>query len=134
MEKLNEKLVYDLLLTKAICEHAEKEEILDELLSNEALDREEYLHNIMELTQLGYVDSNIEMEEDIKMSEAVGFDITGLTTKGMEYVTSLENEPTMVDKIKTFFKDVDDICGKIADSGIGKLAGTIVLPALSLFR
>lgn len=139
MDKISDKLLADLLLTKAMADYAVKEErfdslndVIDEVFADGALDREEYLTSVMELTQFGFVASDIECEEDIAMSEAVGYDIIGLTTKGIEYINSLEQSENKGKKIRDFFKEFDNVCGKIADSGIGKLTGAILIPILGL--
>ena len=140
MGTLNGGLLENLLLTKAMCDYSKKEErfdslndVIDEVFADGALDRDKYLHSIMELTQLGYIDSDIESEEDIEMSEAVGYDIIGLTANGVEYINSLYNESSKADRVKDFFKKFDSICGSIADSGTGKLVGTVLLPLLGMF-
>lgn len=139
MEKINEKLVADLLLTKAMSDYAGKEErfeslndVIDEVFADGALDRVDYLHNVMELTQYGYINSDLENEEDIELSEAIGFDIVGITEQGMEAIRELLNEKTTGEKVKEFFLKFDEVCGKVADSGIGKLAGTLLLPILGI--
>ena len=141
MEKLNNELISDLLLTKAMSDYAKQSEdeeintlndVIDLVFADGALDREKYLHSIMELTTSGLVASDIENEEDIEMSEAVGYDIAGLTSKGLEYIDSLQNEPTMGEKIRNFFRAFNDACGEVADNGVVKLAGTVVLPILGL--
>lgn len=138
MDKLEKRILNDLLLTKAMADSVGKvdrwnslNDIVDELLANNAIDRDSYLHSIMTLTQLKYINSDIESKEDIEMSEAVGFDIRGLTASGIAYIDSLLHEP-MGDKVKAFFKKFDTICGEIADSGIVKLTNSILLPALGL--
>lgn len=136
MENLSSTLTNDLFLTKALENNIGKLErwdsldsIVDELFENGALDRESYLHSIMELTQSGYIESDIEEEEDIKLSEMAGYDIQGLTPKGKEYIDSLLHEPAKGEKIKQFFKKVDEACDSFVESGVGKL----VLPLLGLF-
>lgn len=135
MEKLNEKLMDVLLCTKAMADYADKEERFDELndvvaelFENDAIDRSEYLCSIMKLTQLGYVSSDIESEEDIEMSEAVGFDISGLTPMGIEYVADLIKDETIGSKVKAFFVKADDFLGKLANSGTAKFASKIAFP------
>lgn len=139
MDKISDRLLADLLLTKAMADYAVKEErfdclndVIDEVFADGALDREEYLTSVMELTQFGFVASDIECEEDIAMSEAVGYDIIGLTPKGIEYIDTLAKNDNKGQKIKDFFKEFDKVCGKFADSGIGKLTGTILIPILGL--
>lgn len=139
MDEMNKKLIEDLLLTKAMSDLATKEnrfdclnDVIDEVLADGAIDRDLYLHSIMELTQLGYVESDIESEDDIEMSEAVGYDIVGLTPKGLEYVNDIINEPTLGGKVKNFFKEFDNVCKKVANSGIGDLTGSLILPILGM--
>lgn len=147
MERLDNKLEEDLLLTKAMGDSVGKmerwnslDDILDEVFMDGALDRERYLHSVMELTRLGLVYSDvIEFEDDeddeLEIESApldLEYHIEGLTDKGVEYINALLHEPTRVEKVKGFFKKFDEVCGKIADSGVGKLAGTIVLPVLAL--
>ena len=141
MDEMNKKLIEDLLLTKAMSDLATKEnrfdclnDVIDEVLADGAIDRDLYLHSIMELTQLGYVKSDIESEDDIEMSEAVGYDIVGLTPKGVEYVNDILKEPTLGEKAKHFFKEFDNVCGKLANSGVVNLAGTCLLPLLGSFK
>lgn len=138
--ELTKDLLNDLLLTKAMSDYAMKEErfdslndVLDEVFADGALDRDSYFTSVMKLTQLGYVASDIENEEDIELSEAVGYDIEGVTAEGMEYINSLYNKPKLGDKIKNYFKEFDNICRKIADSGAGKLTGSIILKLIGLF-
>ena len=57
MDKLNNKLIADLLLTKAMSDNvgrierwASLDDVVDELLMDGAIDREEYLTSIMERT------------------------------------------------------------------------------------
>lgn len=135
---MDKKIVNDLLLTKAMADSIGKLErwaslndIVDEVFENGVIDREEYLHSIMELTRLGFIVSDIECEEDIEMSEAVGYDIQGLTDKGMEYINTLLHEPT-VGKSKEFFEKFNVACEKIVANPVVKLTGSILLPALAL--
>lgn len=136
---MNDKLEKTLLLTKGLSENIGKcerweslNDIVGELLENDVLDCKEYLHDVMELTRLGYVKSDLENEEDIEMSEAVGFDISGLTLDGEKHVEDLLKKPATGEKIHGFFKKLDEACGRIADTGAARLAGTIILPALAL--
>lgn len=136
---MDKKIVNDLLLTKAMADSVGKLErwgslndIVDEIFENGVIDRDEYLHSIMELTQLGFIHSDIESEEDIEMSEAVGYDIQCLTDKGMEYINTLLHEPTTGEKVKDFFKKFNVACERIVENPVVKLTGSILLPALAL--
>jgi len=140
MDKMSKTLMSDLLLTKAMADYSLREErfdslndVIDEVFSDGALDRENYLHSIMKLTQLGYVASDIESEEDIEMSEAVGYDIVGLTAKGINFINGLMEDKTWGDKVKDFFVKFDNVCEKVADSGIVKLTGALIFPVLGIF-
>lgn len=141
MDNLTKKQLEDLLLTKAMTDYATKEkrfdclnDVIDEVFADGALDREEYLHSIMELTQLGYISSDLACEEDIEMSEAVGYDIIGLTPNGIEYINRMMNDETIGSKVKGFFAKFDECCGKVANSGFVKLTSAVILPALALLR
>lgn len=139
MDKLNNKLIADLLLTKAMSDNvgrierwASLDDVVDELLMDGAIDREEYLTSIMELTQLGLIASDIENVEDIEMSEAVGFDIVGVTEQGLAYIDSLYADTTVKDKVTAFFDKFNEVCNKINENGAVKLLGTTIVPVLSL--
>lgn len=139
MDKLNNKLIADLLLTKAMSDNIGRverwaclDDVVDELLMDGAIDREEYLTSIMELTQLGLISSDIESEEDIEMSEAVGFEIAGVTKEGLAYIDSLYADTTVKDKVAAFFDKFNEVCNKINENGAVKLLGTTIVPILSL--
>ena len=139
MKKLTAKQLEDLLLTRAMADYVHKEErfeslndVIDEVFADGALNREDYLHSIMQLTQFGYVISDIESEEDIEMSEAVGYDIKGLTPKAIEYVSDLENDKAAGEKVKSFFIKFYEMCDKLANSGTVNLAGKLIIPVLKL--
>jgi hypothetical protein len=134
---MDNNVLNDLLLTKALSDYADKKnkelrDVIDDVFADGALDRDEYLHSVLELTKAGYIESDLENEEDIEMSEAVGYDIKGLTSNGNEYVEELLHQPTAGERVKKFFKEFDAMCGKVADSGPGKLAGTVIFPLLSI--
>ena len=140
MDKLNNKLIADLLLTKAMLDNvgrierwASLDDVVDELLMDGAIDREEYLTSIMELTQLGLIASDIENVEDIEMSEGVGFDIVGVTEQGLAYIDSLYADTTVKGKVTAFFDKFNEVCGAISDNGAVRLLGTTIVPILSLF-
>lgn len=109
---MNDKLEKTLLLTKGLSENIGK------------CERQESLNDI--------VGELLENEEDIEMSEAVGFDISGLTLEGEKHVEDLLKKPETGEKIHGFFKKLDEACGRIADTGAARLAGTIILPVLAL--
>lgn len=139
MDKLNNKLIADLLLTKAMLDNvgrierwASLDDVVDELLMDGAIDREEYLTSIMELTQLGLIASDIENVEDIEMSEGVGFDIVGVTEQGLAYIDSLYADTTVKGKVTAFFDKFNEVCGAISDNGAVRLLGTTIVPILSL--
>lgn len=139
MDKLNNKLIADLLLTKAMSDNvgrierwASLDDVVDELLMDGAIDREEYLTSIMELTQLGLIASDIENVEDIEMSETVGFDIVGVTEQGLAYIDGLGADTTVKSKVTDFFNKFNEVCGAISDNGAVRLLGTTIVPILSV--
>ncbi|MBQ6844119.1 MAG: hypothetical protein IJO60_05730 [Agathobacter sp.] len=130
-----------LLLTKAMSDSVGKIErwtslydVVDEILVNGAVDREKYLHGVMELTQLGLLESSLESEEDIELSEAVGFDINGLTAEGIAYIEKLNDKPELKEKVAIFFDKVNEVCGAINDNDAVNLFFEKILPILLLFR
>ena len=140
MENITNKQLEVLLLTKAMSDSVGKIErwaslydVVDEILVNGAVDREKFLHGIMELTQLGLIASDIECEEDIEMSEAVGFDISGLTAEGIAYIEKLNDKPEVKEKVAKFFDKVNEVCGAINENNAVKLFSTTILPILALF-
>lgn len=140
MEKLTNKQIGDLLLTKAMSDSVGSVDrwqclgdVVDEVFENDAIDRDDYLHSIMVFTQLGYVDSDVETEEDIEMSEAVGYEITGLTESGLEYIKELSSKPELKDKVATFFQKFNDVCHKINENPAVKLVSSTIVPMLALF-
>lgn len=139
MENITNKQLEVLLLTKAMSDSVGKIErwaslndVVDEILIDGAIDREKFLHGIMELTQLGLIASDIESEEDIEMSEAVGFDILGLTAEGIAYIEKLNDKPELKEKVAMFFNKFSEVCGAISENGAVKLLGTTIVPILSL--
>ncbi|MCM1542117.1 MAG: hypothetical protein NC121_12780 [Blautia sp.] len=151
MENLTNGQVADLLLTKAMADSVGStgrwdslNAVIDEVFENGAVDRDGYLHSIMELTQLGFVNSDLREEGDIEMSEAAGYDIAGLTSAGEKYIgqyleqdmgqdtrQSIEQwEPTVKEKFIARFNTVSEICGKISENGMVKLISTIILPII----
>ena len=135
MENLDKQQLKDLVLTKAMYDSIGKldrwnslNDIVDELFENGVLDREEYSHSIFVLTNLDLVESDIKHEEDVETSEAVGYEIVGLTPKGVEYIATIKKDKTVGAKIIKFFEEFDNLCGRIADSGVVKLTKTVIFP------
>lgn len=140
MVNITNKQLETLLLTKAMADSVGKVErwsslndVVDEILIDGAINREKFLHGIMELTQLGLIASDIESEEDIEMSEAVGFDICGLTAEGIDYIEKLNDKPELKEKVATFFDKVNEVCGTINENNAVKLFCQTILPILALF-
>ena len=139
MENITAEQLEILLLTKAMSDNIGRverwaclDDVVDELLIDGAIDREEYLTSIMKLTQLGLISSDIESEEDIEMSEAVGFEIAGVTKEGLAYIDSLYADTTVKGKVTAFFDKFNEVCNNINENGAVKLLGTTVVPVLSL--
>lgn len=123
MHKLIEKQIEDLFLLKALEEYSKSEErfdslndVLDEVFANGSIDRDELFYSIMEFTNLGLVTSSIESEEDIELSEGVGFDIKGLTEQGEQYIEELLKQPTLKEKAKDILKNIDKAFGKLINT------------------
>ena len=117
MENITAEQLEILLLTKAMSDNIGRverwsclEDVVDELLMDGTIDREEYLTSIMELTQIGLIASDIESEEDIEMSEAVGFEIAGVTKEGLAYIDSLYADTTVKGKVTAFFDKFNEVC------------------------
>lgn len=124
MENITAEQLEILLLTKAMSDNIGRverwaclDDVVDELLIDGAIDREEYLTSIMKLTQLGLISSDIESEEDIEMSEAVGFEIAGVTKEGLAYIDSLYADTTVKGKVTAFFDKFNEMCNKINENG-----------------
>lgn len=127
MHKLIEKQIEDLFLLKALEEYSKSEErfdslndVLDEVFANGSIDRDELFYSIMEFTNLGLVTSSIESEEDIELSEAVGFDIKGLTEQGEQYIEELLKQPTLKEKAKDILRNIDKAFGKLINTNTYK--------------
>lgn len=127
MHKLIEKQIEDLFLLKALEEYSKSEErfdslndVLDEVFANGSIDRDELFYSIMEFTNLGLVTSSIESEEDIELSEGVGFDIKGLTEQGEQYIEELLKQPTLKEKAKDILKNIDKAFGKLINTNTYK--------------
>lgn len=139
MGNITAEQLENLLLTKAMSDNIGRVErwtclkdVVNELLMDGAIDREKYLTSIMELTQLGLIASDIKSEEDIEMSEVVGFEIAGVTKEGLTYIDRLYVDTTVKGKVTTFFDKFNEVCNKINENGAVKLFGTTVVPILSL--
>lgn len=127
--QLSEKIFNDLLLTKAMEKNIGQldrwdslNDIVDEVLMNGVIDRDDYFASLVELTQLGYVNSSLKTVEDIKKSEWDGYDIICVTNKGIKYIDKVAQSEEMKEKINTFFTNFDTVCLKVAESGTFKLA------------
>lgn len=127
MNKLTEKQTEDLFLLKALEDYSRSEErfdslndVLDEVLVNGSIDREEFFYSILEFTNLGLITSSIETEEDIALSEAIGFDIEGFTEQGKQYLEELLKQPNLKEKAKDILKSIDKAFGKLIDTNIYK--------------
>lgn len=133
MNKLTEKQTEDLFLLKAIEDYSQSEErfdslndVLEELFANGAIDRDELFYSIMVFTNSGLVTSNIECEEDIELTEAVGFDIEGFTEQGKQYIEDLLKQQQMKEKAKGILKSIDSTLGKLADTNIYKFISGLI--------
>lgn len=140
MEHITNKQLEVLLLTKAMSDSVGKidrwaslNDVVDEILIDGAIDREKFLHGIMELTQLGLIASDIESEEDIEISEAVGYDILGLTAEGIAYIEKLNDKPELKEKVAEFFDKFSEVCGAINENNAVKLFCSTIVPIVSLF-
>lgn len=127
MNKLTDKQTEDLFLLKALEDYSKSEErfdslsdVLDEVFANGDIDREKLFYSIMEFTNLGLVTSNIESEEDIELSEAVGFDIEGLTEQGEQYIAELLKQQNLKEKAKDILKNIDKAFGKLVNTNTYK--------------
>lgn len=132
MHKLIEKQIEDLFLLKALEEYSKSEErfdslndVLDEVFANGSIDRDELFYSIMEFTNLGLVTSSIESEEDIELSEGVGFDIKGLTEQGEQYIEELLKQPTLKEKAKDILKNIDKAFGKLINTNTYKFISNL---------
>lgn len=133
MNKLTEKQTKDLFLLKALEDYSQSEErfdslndVLEELFANGAIDRDELFYSIMVFTNSGLVTSNIECEEDIELTEAVGFDIEGFTEQGKQYIEDLLKQQQMKEKAKGILKSIDSAFGKLADTNIYKFISGLI--------
>ncbi|WP_207647411.1 hypothetical protein, partial [Eisenbergiella tayi] len=95
-------------------------DVLQEVFMNGVLDRDELFESILVFTNLGLVTSNIESEEDIELTEAVGFDIEGFTEQGEQYIQNLLKQQKMKDMAKGFLKRFDSVFEKLSKTNIYK--------------
>lgn len=133
MNKLTKKESEDLFLLKALEDYSQSEErfdslndVLEEVFSNGAIDRDELFRSIMVFTNLGLVTSNIESEEDIELTEAVGFDIEGFTEQGKQYIDDLLKQQNFREIAKGILKSIDSAFGKLADTNIYKFISGLI--------
>lgn len=147
MKKLTDGQVANLLLLKAMEDSVGTAEgwdslndVIDDIFADNAVDIDDVMQGVMELTQLGLINSDIKNEEDLEMSEAVGYDIEGLTPDGEKYVEEYLKQgteqdvkqdmeqwnPTVKEKFIARFNQISDVCGKISENGIVKLIGTFI--------
>lgn len=147
MKKLTDGQVANLLLLKAMEDSVGTAEgwdslndVIDDIFADNAVDIGDVMQGVMELTQLGLINSDIKNEEDLEMSEAVGYDIEGLTPDGEKYVEEYLKQgteqdvkqdmeqwnPTVKEKFIARFNQISDVCGKISENGIVKLIGTFI--------
>lgn len=143
MKKLTDGQVANLLLLKAMEDGVGTAEgwdslndVIDDIFANNAVDIDDVMQGVMELTQLGLINSDIQNEEDLEMSEAAGYDIEGLTPDGEKYIEEYLRQgteqdieqwnPTVKEKFIARFNQISDVCGKISENGIVKLIGTFI--------
>lgn len=141
MEKLNDELLRDLLLTKAmensigqVDRWESLNDVVEEVLANGEVDKDQYFASIMKLTQLGLVKSNIKNEEDLEMSEMEGCDIIGVTKEGNEYINRLSADTTTKEKVTELFDKFNEACKKLNDNEPVKLLGTTLAILSSLIK
>ena len=128
MKKLLEDQIESLMILKAMEDYIESDErfsslndVVDNILENELIDRDDFLYGVMELTNLGMVDSDIHSEQDIEDSEAVGYDIKGFTPEGNDYIEAFLKKQENIQKLKGFFKQCDELVGKLSETHTFKL-------------
>lgn len=142
MKKLTKEQLQYLTLTKAMADYLESEEntverwsclddVVREVLEDGRIDREDYWHRILELTQLGLVNSDI-TEEDKHLIEGMDFSITGLTPDGEKYIEQLN--ATFQKKVILCLGELMELLKKVNKSDVVQFTGTVVLPILSLLR
>lgn len=141
MEKLNDELLRDLLLTKAMENNIGQvdmwkslNDVIDTALENGEVDKDQYYASIMKLTQLGLVESDIKNEEDLEIAEVVYGDIIGVTKEGNEYIERLSADTATKEKVAEFFDKFNEACNKLNENGAVKLLGTTIAPILSLLK
>ncbi len=94
------------------------DDVLNEMFANGSVDRDSYVKSIMELTKIGYVNSDLKNEEDVKDSELNGFEINGLTDKGRKYVNKVLADEKMQDDLKKFYVKSKKIIKYLISNGI----------------
>lgn len=127
MNRLTEKQTEDLFLLKALEDYSQSDEgfdslndVLQEVFMNGVLDRDELFESILVFTNLGLVISNIESEEDIELTEAVGFDIEGFTEQGEQYVEDLLKQQQLKEKAKDILKNIDSAFERLSNTNVYK--------------
>lgn len=127
MNRLTEKQTEDLFLLKALEDYSQSDEgfgslndVLQEVFMNGVLDRDELFESILVFTNLGLVTSNIESEEDIELTEAVGFDIEGFTEQGEQYVEDLLKQQQLKEKAKDILKNIDSVFERLSNTNVYK--------------
>ena len=136
MKNLNDLQLNYLLLTKAMSNsvgNVERWECLNDvvtdLLENGLLDRNDYWHNILELKNLGFVDSDI-TDDDIDFVDGIDFEGIGLTSEGDAYINSLNH--TLKEKANDLFERFNAACEKINNKGSVKLLSSIIRRSLGV--
>lgn len=127
MNRLTEKQTEDLFLLKALEDYSQSDEgfdslndVLQEVFMNGVIDRDELFESILVFTNLGLVTSNIENEEDIELTEAVGFDIEGFTEQGEQYVEDLLKQQQLKEKAKDILKNIDSAFERLSNTNVYK--------------
>lgn len=127
MNRLTEKQTKDLFLLKALEDYSQSDEgfdslndVLQEVFRNGVIDRDELFESILVFTNLGLVISNIESEEDIELTEAVGFDIEGFTEQGEQYVEDLLKQQQLKEKAKDILKNIDSAFERLSNTNVYK--------------
>ncbi len=100
-------------------------DVLNEMFANGSVDRDSYVKSIMELTKIGYVNSDLKNEEDVKDSKLNGFEINGLTDKGRKYVDKILADEKMRNDLKQSLAKCDKLLKDIANSGIVQLGAAV---------
>lgn len=69
--------------------------------------------------------SSIKNEEDIEMSEVIGFKIVGVTEQGLAYIEELNADTTVKGKVTEFFDEFNEVCDKANNSGAEDTTGKL---------